>query len=138
MPTRPTRPTNPTSPSETSSLRACISALAADRLTAAAEVIRGCAPGTRVVIIGASRGAADDLARRVAGTLPATFGIERLSLTQFAAVQAMAALAADGIAPSTWLGSEAVAARAVFHAMREGSLSYFAPVAGAPGFPRAL
>ena len=119
-------------------LRACISALAADRLISAGDVIRGCAPGTHVLVVGASRGAADDLARRVAATVPATFGIERLSLTQFAAVQAIAALAADGIAPSTWLGAEAVAARAVFQATRDGSLTYFAPVAGAPSFPRAL
>jgi hypothetical protein len=36
------------------------------------------------------------------------------------------------------LGAEAVAARAVFTAIRGGSLRYFQPVAASPGFPRAL
>jgi CRISPR/Cas system-associated exonuclease Cas4 (RecB family) len=100
--------------------------------------VRGCAPGARVLIVGASRGAADDLAREAAASVPATFGLQRLSLTQLAAKTALAALAAERRTPSTWLGAEAVAARAVFDAARESSLRYFAPVASMPGFPRAL
>jgi CRISPR/Cas system-associated exonuclease Cas4 (RecB family) len=91
-----------------------------------------------VLIVGASRGAADDLAREVAATVRATFGIQRLSLTQLAARTALVALAADGTTPSTRLGAEAVATRAVFDATRDGALRYFAPVAATPGFPRAL
>jgi CRISPR/Cas system-associated exonuclease Cas4 (RecB family) len=90
------------------------------------------------LIVGASRGAADDLARDVAATLPATFGLQRVSLTQLAARTAIVALATEGKTPSTRLGAEAVAARAAFDATRQGSLGYFAPVASTPGFPRAL
>jgi CRISPR/Cas system-associated exonuclease Cas4 (RecB family) len=110
----------------------------AERLSAARDVVQSCVPGTRVLIVGASRGAADDLARRVAADAPATFGIQRLSVTQLAARSALLALAADGITSSTRLGAEAVAARAAFDATRAAALRYFAPVAGTPGFPRAL
>ncbi len=51
----------------------------------------------------------------------ATFGLQRLSLTQLAARRAaIVALARDGVAPSTWLGAEAVATRAAFDATRDG------------------
>jgi CRISPR/Cas system-associated exonuclease Cas4 (RecB family) len=119
-------------------LRVVASAATATRLGAAADFVRVRAPGTRVLIVGASRGAADDLARRVAVTQTATFGLERTSLAQLAARTALLALAAEGAAPSSWLGAEAVATRATFDALRDSALRYFAPVAGTPGFPRAL
>jgi CRISPR/Cas system-associated exonuclease Cas4 (RecB family) len=119
-------------------LRVCVSASAADRLSCAREVIRACAPGTRVLIVGASRGAADDLARAIAASSPATFGLQRLSLTQLAAKTAILTLASDGMTSSTWLGTEAVAARVAFDATKDGSLSYFSAVSRTPGFPRAL
>jgi ATP-dependent helicase/nuclease subunit B len=119
-------------------LRVCVSPSAGDRLASARDVIRACAPGTRVLIIGASRGAADDLARGVAASVPATFGLQRLSLTQFAAKTAILTLATEGLTSSTWLGTEAVAARVAFDATRDGSLAYFGAVARTPGFPRAL
>src|SRR6059058_3716586 len=101
-----------------------VSASAADRLAEARRFIASQQAGVRVLIVGASRGAADDLAREVSAAVPATFGIQRLTLTQLAARTAMVALADNGVTPSTWLGAEA--------------LRYFAPVAGRPGFPRAL
>ena len=119
-------------------LRVCVSAAAADRLACAREAIRERAPGTRVLIVGASRGAADDLARDVAASVPATFGLQRLSLTQLAAKIAVTSLAAQGLTSGTWLGSEAVAARVAFDARRDQSLTYFGPVSDTPGFPRAL
>src|SRR5262245_33728924 len=91
-----------------------------------------------VVIVCASRGAADDLARSIAASRPATLGLHRFSLTQLAARLAAPVLAARGMAPATYLGSEAVAARAAFDARRDGELSYFGPVSDLPGFPRAL
>jgi len=94
--------------------------------------------GEEVLLVGASRGAVDDLARSIASEAGATLGIHRFSVTQLAARLAASSLAGQGLAPSTALGSEAVAARAVFEAAREGGLGYFAPVAKAPGFPRAL
>jgi len=108
------------------------------RLAFACDAIRRATPGQRVAIIGATRGAADDLARAAAASAPATFGIQRFSLTQFAARTAIVALAGESVTPSTWLGAEAVSARVTFDAGREGALSYFSPVSGSPGFPRAL
>src|SRR5688500_2744266 len=119
-------------------LRVCVSASAADRLSCAREVVRACAPGTRVLIVGASRGAADDLARHIAASVPATFGLQRLSLTQLAAKSAILTLASAGLTSSTWLGTEAVAARVAFDATRDRSLAYFDAVSRTPGFPRAL
>jgi CRISPR/Cas system-associated exonuclease Cas4 (RecB family) len=117
---------------------AVVSASAAARLGAARAFVGACAPGQRVLIIGSSRGAADDLARRVADDRPATFGIFRLSVTQLAARTALLALAREGMTPGSRLGAEAVAARAVFDAARSGVLDYFGPVAATPGFARAL
>jgi ATP-dependent helicase/nuclease subunit B len=91
-----------------------------------------------VWLIGASRGAVDDLARSIAAAAGATIGLHRFSLTQLAARLAAPILAAQGLAPVTYLGSEAVAARAAFEAQRDAALQYFAPVAKTPGFPRAL
>lgn len=119
-------------------LHVFVSASAAERLARARDALAAQAPGRRVLVVGGSRGAADDLARAVAVTRPATFGIQRLSLTQAAARTALVALAADGATPSTRLGAEAVAARVSFDALQANSLRYFTPVASTPGFPRAL
>jgi len=118
--------------------RISVSAQAADRLASARDLVRGCRPGERVLIVGASRGAADDLAREVAAGARATLGIERSSLLLLAARCARLALAAEGRTPSTDLGAEAVAARAAFDARGDAALPFFAPVAAMPGFPRAL
>jgi ATP-dependent helicase/nuclease subunit B len=91
-----------------------------------------------VYLVGASRGAVDDLARSIAARRGATMGLQRFSVTQLASHLATPLLARRGLAPLTGLGSEAVAARATFEAMRDRELAYFAPVAGTPGFPRAL
>ena len=64
------------------------------------------------LIVSASRGAADDLARTVALARGATAGMHRFSFAQLAARLAAPVLAARGIAPATLIGSEAVAARA--------------------------
>ncbi len=91
-----------------------------------------------VWLVGASRGAVDDLARRIASEWGAAMGLHRFSLPQLAARLAAPILAAEERAPATYLGSEAVAARATFDALKDGGLSYFGPVARTPGFPRAL
>jgi len=94
--------------------------------------------GSEVVIVSASRGAADDVARELARRTPATFGIHRFSLTQLAARLAATRLAASGLAPATALGRHAIAARAVFESRQAGALGYFSPVAAMPGFAPAL
>src|SRR5215212_10055384 len=113
-------------------------ASSAARLEAAAKFLEPYPSDYPITIVAATRGAADDFARGLVIGRGATIGVARLSLTQLAARTAVVALAADGKTPSTGLGAEAVAARAVFAALRDASLRYFAPVATSPGFPRAL
>jgi hypothetical protein len=108
------------------------------RLDEARAFVREHAARGDVWIVGASRGAADDLVRSIAVESGATIGLHRFSLIQLALHLAGPILAGEGLAPVTYLGSEAVAARAVFGAQRDGALSYFAPVSRTPGFPRAL
>jgi len=108
------------------------------RLEAARAFAREHATHGDVWIVGASRGAADDLARSIAAESGASIGLHRFSLGQLARRLADPVLANEDRAPATYLGSEAVAARATFDAVRDDELSYFAPVARTPGFPRAL
>jgi RecB family exonuclease len=95
-------------------------------------------PDAERLLVGASRDAVDDFARTVARAQGATFGLHRFTLTQLAARLAQGALAARGLAPASTLGAEAVAARAAFEARRAGRIPTLAPVAGFPGFARAL
>jgi CRISPR/Cas system-associated exonuclease Cas4 (RecB family) len=90
------------------------------------------------LIVAASRGAADDLARSMARRHGATFGLTRFSLTELAARAAASRLARARRAASTDVGGQAMAARAAFDALAAGELTYFDPVAFMPGFPRAL
>ena len=57
-------------------------------------------------LVGASRGAVDDLARSVARECGATIGLHRFSVTQLAARLAAPVLADARLAPATCLGSE--------------------------------
>jgi len=119
-------------------LRVVVSTAAAARLEAAREFLAGQPPASELVIVGASRGAADDLARGIARRVGATFGLSRFSLTELAARAAATRLAGHPRAPGTQAGTEAVAARAVFDALAADELAYFVPVAMMPGFPKAL
>ena len=87
------------------------SSLAAERLRAAGAFFERFPAAAEVLIVGASRDAADDLARRVTAARGATFGLHRASLTQLAVRLAAAEMARLGVAPATALGVEAVAAR---------------------------
>lgn len=118
--------------------RGITSTSASARLDAARAFVLRAAPATEILIVSASRGAADDFARELARTRSATFGLYRFSLTQLAARFAAPLLARERLSPTTGLGVQAVAARALFDADREHALAYFAPVAAMPGFPRAL
>ncbi|MBS1876547.1 MAG: exodeoxyribonuclease V subunit gamma [Acidobacteria bacterium] len=83
---------------------------------------------TEMVVLAATRAAADEFVRALPG--PGSFGIHRFTIAQFAA-----SFSAEEAAPVTRLGAEAVAARAVQQA---GALRYFEPVATCPGFASAL
>ncbi|MEQ1912158.1 MAG: PD-(D/E)XK nuclease family protein, partial [Vicinamibacterales bacterium] len=119
-------------------MRTVLSSSAAVRLEAARQFVLAAPPSAEILVIGASRGAADDFVRTLAAGRGATFGLYRFSLTQLAARLAAPLLAQDRVMPATSLGIEAVAARAVFDAASDAALSYFSPVADSPGFPRAV
>lgn len=119
-------------------VRAFRSASASIRLQEARRFLDTFSKGTEVLLLGASRGAVDDLARTIAMEQGATFGLHRFSFTQLAARLAAADLAANGLAPASALGYEAVAARAAFEAVNDEALDYFSPVSNTPGFPKAL
>jgi hypothetical protein len=113
-------------------------ASASARLRAASDFLRQFPHDQPVTIVSATRGAADDAARAIAVERGATIGLSRFSLTQLASRVAMARLAGRGMAPATTLGADAVSARVVFDAARDGTLGYLGRVAATPGFPRAL
>src|SRR4051812_33587322 len=108
------------------------------RLEEARAFARAHAARGDVWIVAATRGAADDFARAIAAESGASIGLHRFSLAHLASRLAGPVLASEDRAPATYLGSEAVAARATFEALGEGALTYFGPVARTPGFPRAL
>ena len=91
-----------------------------------------------IVIIGASRAAADEFAVSLAVENGATFGITRVSVAELVSRLALPALAKHGLTPSAPLSDEAVAARVADDLVHNQQLGYFAPVARMPGFPRAL
>jgi len=119
-------------------LRVVTSTSAAARLAVARSFLEQLPPATEAIVVGATRGAADDFVRAIAGARGATFGLTRFSLTQLAARMAVEAASGARRAPATQAGTEAVAARAVFDAVAAGDLAYFTPVARLPGFPAAL
>ncbi len=91
-----------------------------------------------ILIVAASRGAADEFALGVAAERGATFGVTRVSLTELVAKLAVPALARRGLTPSAPLSDEAVAARVADDLLARDQLEYFTPVGLMPGFPRAL
>ncbi|HEX2444993.1 MAG TPA: PD-(D/E)XK nuclease family protein [Vicinamibacterales bacterium] len=108
------------------------------RLKAARAFVDRFPASTEILLVGASRGAVDDLARSIAAERGIVVGLHRFSFTQLAARSAAAALAGRGLTPGTRLGTEAVAARAAFEARKDRAIAYFDAIAGCPGFPRAL
>jgi ATP-dependent helicase/nuclease subunit B len=119
-------------------LRAIQSSSASIRLREARAFLDQFPAGEEVLLLGASRGAVDDLARSIAMDKGATFCVHRLSFTQLAARLAAAELARNNHSPASGLGHEAVAARAAFEAAHDEALDYLAPVSRSPGFPKAL
>src|SRR5688572_14686043 len=119
-------------------IRAIQSPAASVRLREARAFVGRFPPGDGILLLGASRGAVDDLARAIAMEKGATFGLHRLSFMQLAARLVALDMAAGGHAPASALGYEAVAARAAFEAAKNDALDYFSPVSNTSGFPKAL
>ncbi|HEX5023508.1 MAG TPA: hypothetical protein VFX54_22760, partial [Candidatus Binatia bacterium] len=127
------------SPSNRSSTVTAIQAgSTAVRLGEARRFLEQFEPGAEVLLLGASRGSVDDLARAISLERGATFGLHRLSFVQLAARLAIMELASRGRAPTTQLGHEAVTTRAAFEARGASEPDYFSPVLQTPGFPKAL
>lgn len=114
-----------------------VSSSARTRLTAAGVRLREfLETGDEALLLAPSRGAADDLLRRLSAVNGGLLGVHALSFGQWALQAAALDLAARGLRPITPLGTEAVAARAA--RMAEGELERLSPVAGMPGFARSL
>lgn len=118
-------------------MRQLILGRAADRRLGIARDFLASATG-EIVVIGASRGAADDFARSIAEAKPTTFGLHRFSLPQLASRIARLDAARDGVSPAASLMIDALMAHAAHERSSAGALAYFGPVAHLPGFPRAL
>ncbi len=108
----------------------------AARIDAAKSRLSGVQPP--ILVVAASRAAADEFALALTSDRGATFGVSRAGFTELVARLAVPALARQGLTPSAPLGDEVVAARVTFDAREDQALDYFEPVAGTPGFPRAL
>lgn len=119
-------------------IRVFESASAAARLEAGRQFVRSFAASQEVLVLSATREAADDFVRETTLEAAATFGLHRFSLTQLAARLAAGDFATQGAAPSTPLGLLAVAVRSTFEARLRKAIPYFEPVAQHPGFPAAL
>lgn len=111
------------------------------RLAAALEWLNDFPPDGEIQVLSPTKEAGDEFVRTAltaAGTSTARFGLVRLTLERLAHNLAAPILAGSGRVPTTLLSLEALTARAV-HLLVEGkSLTYFAPVAKRPGFPRAV
>jgi ATP-dependent helicase/nuclease subunit B len=108
------------------------------RIEKALETLSQVAPTDPVVIVGATRAAADELAFAAAVRRVGLFGATRVGLAELVTKLALPGLARQGLSPTSALGAEAIAARATFTTHAAGRLAYFSPVADLPGFPRAL
>jgi hypothetical protein len=116
----------------------CTSSMSHRRIARARAWLKACAPAEEVLIIGANRDAANELARGVAQTTGAAFGWHRITLAQLAAVLAAPTMALRGIVSVGSLGAEAIVRRAM-HALRsDDALGRYVRIAEGPGFARAI
>ena len=121
-----------------------VSRAAEGRLAAARSWLSAQGAGRPVLIVAATRHAADEMGREVSLSLGSSFGWTRTTLVQVAHEIALPQLAREGRTPLTPLGCEAVVARVV-HDMRGvggreagPTLGVYRGVADGPGLARAL
>jgi RecB family exonuclease len=108
------------------------------RIARGREWLEARAPAEQVLIIGATLGAANEVARSLAQTKGASFGYHRMTLGQLAAALARPALAAQRTVPLGPLGIEAVTNRAVHKLSEVGALGRYAKLMNGPGFACAI
>ena len=85
------------------SLRFVSSTSTRARLDVAREFLTSRPSHSEILIVGATRGAADDLARAACAGIGATFGWHRFSLLQLASRLALATLAHKVLSRALWL-----------------------------------
>lgn len=102
----------------------------------ALQFIHRWARSGQVLVIGATRAAADEWAREACED--ALLGVHRMTLPHLAAALSAREMALAGSAPVTGLVVAALAARVTDLALRQDALRYFQPVARMPGFATAL
>src|SRR5688572_17275716 len=117
-------------------LTSFVSAAGARRISDARERVLAIEPP--ILIMAATRAAADEFALALAAEKGATFGVTRSSVAELVSRVALPALAKKGLTPTAPLSDEAVAARVADDLANRKALDYFTPVARMPGFPRAL
>ncbi|PYT22412.1 MAG: hypothetical protein DMG57_35530 [Acidobacteria bacterium] len=89
-----------------------------------------------VLVLAPVRAAADEVTLEACGT--ALLGVRRLAFREFVMELSAPELNRRGLVPVGRFVREALAARVTAEALDRDALSYLRPVAGFPGFPRAL
>jgi len=102
----------------------------------AVEFVERFSPAGPVLVLAPQRAAADDVALAACST--ALMGVRRMAFREFVLDLSAAGLNRRGLVPVGRFVREALAARVTAEALRRGELTYLRPVAGFPGFPRAL
>ena len=108
------------------------------RIARCRDWLKARAPAEEILIIGATLGAANELARRLAQERRASFGYHRLTFGQLASALARPVLAAQRTVPLGALGIQAVANRAIHKLSEIGRLGRYAKLTSGPGFARAI
>jgi len=108
------------------------------RLEKASEFFASLPEDSEALVIAATRGAAADFVRACCRSRPGLYGVHRFTVTQLASTLATEAMAERGLAPTSDLGSVALAARSIQACHEAGDLPYFDPVTDTAGLARAL
>ncbi len=111
---------------------------AAARISAAEDWLESRINKGEVLLLCAHLASADHLARRLAARRGAIFGLHRLTTDALAYRLARPALVEKGLTPHSRLTEQALVARVVQEARKEGRLSDYEPVDQSPGFARTL
>jgi hypothetical protein len=93
---------------------------------AALKWASGLARGSEMLIVGATRAAADEFARLLYSE--GALGVRRMTLTQLAVAIAARRMAEQQLAPATRFAVQAIAARIAFTLNKRGQFPYFGPV----------
>src|SRR6516165_12181595 len=108
------------------------------RIACGQDWLKSRGPAEEVLIIGATLGAANEIARALAQAKRASFGYHRLTFGQLASALARPVLVAQRTVPLGALGVQAVANRTIHKLSEVGELGRYAKLTSGPGFARAI